>query len=99
MSEIKGIPENIDDKLFTLKYNCGEETHLKPDPEYCKKCKGKNCTYFCPANVYEWNEEDQKLNVGFENCLECGACRIGCPTQSIEWNYPEGGKGVTFKCG
>jgi ferredoxin like protein len=97
--EKKGIPEHIDDKLFTVKYNCDEESHLKPNQDECKKCKDRPCTYVCPANVYEWSEEQQKLLVGFENCLECGACRIACSSHTLEWKYPKAGCGVTFKLG
>lgn len=100
MSDIKQlIPEHIDDKLFTLKYKPGEKTHLNPNQANCAKCEGKPCTYFCPAHVYDWDQEQKKLLVGFENCLECGACRIGCPSQSLDWKYPEAGCGVTFKYG
>lgn len=99
MSNIKGVPENVDDKLFSVKYNPAEKPHLIANQELCKECKEKSCTNFCPAHVYEWDEEGQKLLVGYENCLECGACRIACPSKSIEWDYPKGGCGVTFKCG
>ena len=100
MSEVKKIiPANIDDKLGTLKYKPGEESHLIPTPSDCARCEAKPCTNFCPAHVYEWNEEQDKLLVNFENCLECGACRIGCTYQSIKWTYPTAGCGVTFKCG
>jgi ferredoxin like protein len=99
MNDKKQIPENIDDKLFTVKYKCDEETHLNPDQEVCKKCKDRTCTYVCPANVYSWDEEQKKLLVGFENCLECGACRIACTSHTLEWKYPKAGYGVTFKYG
>lgn len=91
------IPENIDDKLFKVKYTCDSESHIKPDFEKCKTCKSKICTIICPAKVYEWDEEKQKLFVGFENCLECGACRIGCEKKCIDWKHPKAGFGVTFK--
>ena len=81
----KTIPEHIDDKLFTVKYKPDEKTHLEPTQEDCKKCKGKECTFVCPANVYSWDEEQNKLLVGFENCLECGACRIACGAQTLKW--------------
>jgi len=99
MSDIKGNPQNLDDKLASVKYNPSEKSHLIPNPEDCQRCKDKPCLAFCPAHVYEWDEEGEKLLVGYENCLECGACRIGCTYQSIEWEYPEGGCGVTFKFG
>lgn len=90
---------SIDDKLFKVKYVPDEETHLKPDAEQCLICESKVCTYICPAHVYEWDEENKKLIVGHENCLECGACRIACAKKCIKWEYPKGTKGVTFKNG
>ncbi len=99
MSEKKPIPEHIDDKLFTVKYKCDECSHLIPDQEDCKICPDKPCTYICPANVYEWDEAQNKLLVGFENCLECGACRVACTAKTLGWQYPKSGCGVTFKYG
>ena len=90
---------NIDIKLYTLKYSPDTESHLKPDKEKCKTCKTRNCTYICPAKVYEWNDENQELIINYENCLECGACRIACEKKAIDWQYPKGTKGVTFKQG
>lgn len=69
---------------------------MKPDKEQCKLCESKNCTYICPAQVYEWNEEKQEIIVNYENCLECGACRIACERKAIDWKYPKGTKGVTL---
>ena len=91
--------DNIDDKLAKVKYVSAEESHLKPDQEKCQKCKSKICTYFCPANVYMWDGEAQKLLVRYENCLECGACKIGCEKKCVEWEYPKAGCGVSFKYG
>ncbi len=89
----------LDDKLFTVKFKPDGASHLKPDMEKCKDCLSKICTTICPAKVYEWNETDGKLLVNFENCLECGACRIVCEHKCIDWEYPRGTKGVTFKNG
>ena len=90
---------NIDKKLFTLKYSPDIQSHLKPNKKDCKNCKTKACTFICPAQVYEWSEEKQELIVRYENCLECGACRIACEHKSLDWKYPKGTKGVTFKQG
>lgn len=89
----------LDEKLYTIKYTPDTESHLKPDVQKCKECISKVCTKICPANVYEWNEDEQKLTVNHENCLECGACRIACENKCIGWEYPKGNKGVTFKNG
>lgn len=90
---------NIDKKLYTLKYSPDTESHLKPDNEKCRLCENRYCTHICPAEVYEWSEEKQELIVNYENCLECGACRIACEKKAIDWQYPKGTKGVTFKQG
>ena len=89
----------LEDKLFTVKYSPDTISHLNPDNEMCKMCTSKICTKICPANVYEWDEANQKLVVNFENCLECGACRVACEKKCIKWEYPKGTKGVTFKLG
>lgn len=93
------LNKNIDEKLFTVKYVSDEESHLIPDQEKCRRCVSKACTLFCPAHVYEWDDERNILLVGHENCLECGACRIACELKCIEWHYPKGTRGVTFKHG
>ena len=90
---------NIDDKLNKLKYNCDVNSHLLPEQDKCLNCQSKICTVICPANVYEWDENNNKLIVNFENCLECGACKIACEKNCIKWSYPKSGKGVTFKFG
>lgn len=89
----------LDDKLFKVKYVCDDYSHLHPDKAKCRECKSKVCIYVCPAHVYEWDDETNKLAVGHENCLECGACRIACEKKCIDWHYPKGTKGVTFKLG
>jgi len=87
---------NIDDKLFLNTYNADTISHLIiKDEAICAKCEEKPCTEICPARVYEY--KDDKLVVGFEGCLECGACRISCPHDNIDWNYPRGGFGVQFR--
>ena len=91
--------ENIDDKLSRVKTNPDESSHLIRDVEQCKVCKTKACVYICPANVYNWDEDKQELTVCFENCLECGACRIACERNCIEWKYPRGKHGITLKNG
>ena len=90
---------NIDDKLFKVKSFPSEESHLVLDNEKCKNCISKICESICPANVYEWSEEKQEILVRYENCLECGACKIACEQKAINWQYPQGNRGVIFKRG
>ena len=90
-------PQKIEDKLFTIKYKTDNQSHLIPDMSKCLQCLDKTCTIICPANVYSYNNEEKKLTVSYEKCLECGACRIAC--KHIDWIYPKSGKGVQFKNG
>ena len=96
MSDDK-IKKTIEDKLTTIKYNCDSESQLVIDRELCKNCESRCCTYICPAKVYVYDENQNIINVDYENCLECGACRIACPYGAINWNYPKAGYGVVFK--
>ena len=90
------------DKLFTVKYveDTGHAHIEVVDQAVCAtKCKGKYCNHFCPAGVYEWDEEQQKNLVSFGNCIECGACSIGCPFDNITCHSPRGGFGAQYRLG
>ena len=93
------MTEKIEDKLAKVKYKSDTETHLKVCQQDCQNCKKRSCEIVCPAKVYEYDEEKREMKVAFENCLECGACRIACERKSLDWQYPKGTKGVTFKQG
>ena len=94
-------PMTIQDKLYLDRFNADKQSHLFIiDPEVClHKCPEQYCTKFCPAHVYEWDEEAQKILVGYEGCVECGTCRIGCPFRNIKWLNPRGGYGVQYRQG
>lgn len=87
----------LEDRLYTVKCTPDTQSHLHPDQKCCLECRSKICTKICPADVYEWDEESKKLIVNFENCLECGACRIACESSSLDWEYPRGNKGLMYK--
>jgi len=90
----------IEDKLFLVGFKPDESaSHLiVRSQEVCRySCPRKLCTTFCPAQVYKW--ENDSLSVGYNACLECGACRIGCPFGNIEWRYPRGGFGLQYRYG
>jgi ferredoxin like protein len=94
------MSESIADKLFLIRYKCDEQSHLViKEADACIKCVTKDCNYFCPADVYNWEDLKQTTNVAFENCIECGTCRIACPSDNVGWVYPKGGFGITYKFG
>lgn len=89
---------NLKEKLSLDTYKISKEDHLKVNQELCDKCTNKCCLWICPAAVYTLDDEN-KIRVESEACLECGTCLIACKSGSIEWDYPKGGFGVQFKYG
>ena len=90
---------NLNEKLSTLKYKKDKDSHLVVDNDVCLRCKEKFCTFICPACVYEWDETTKTMIIRYENCLECGACKIACEKKNINWKYPSVEYGVKFKNG
>jgi ferredoxin like protein len=90
----------VDDILMSLKYFVDEGTsHLIiKSQDVCKQCQYKPCLYFCPVRVYT-SQADGQTQVGYQACVECGSCRVGCPYGNIEWKLPRGGYGVAYKFG
>ena len=65
--------------------------------EICEGCVTKPCVIVCPVQCYQ--KEKNKLIFSWENCVECGSCRIVCSEGAITWNFPRGGYGVCFRFG
>lgn len=90
----------VDDLLMTLKYYVDEqEVHLKlKDPVVCIDCPNKRCLYICPVGAYQEQPNGEVL-IAFQSCIECGTCRVMCPKSNVDWKYPRGGFGVSYKFG
>ena len=91
----------LEEKLFLDQYRVDNRSHLKiKDPAVCLQCKDRQCTVICPAGVYKWDAEGKKIVVGWENCMEMGACIVACNEfDNIEMTYPRGGYGIRYKFG
>jgi electron-transferring-flavoprotein dehydrogenase len=67
----------------------------------CAEEYGNPCERFCPAAVYEMEENSstgrRELKVNFSNCVHCKTCDIADPYQIINWVTPEGGGGPNYK--
>ncbi len=76
------------------------ESHISIDPEACRaRCVGRPCLRVCPAALYEWNVEADRLVVEYAGCLECGTCLVACREEALSWRYPRGGYGVQYRYG
>lgn len=91
---------NLEDKIFLVKINKYRDSHLViKDQRVCRDCENRECTYICPVKTYTWEKENREVKVAYENCYECGTCRVSCPYENIRWEYPPGGFGVEFRYG
>jgi ferredoxin like protein len=87
----------IEDKLTTTRFNVDAEPHIRVNTEICETCPEQACLYVCPVQNYVLS--DGKLVFSWQGCLECGACRIACTREAIDWAYPRGGFGVCLRYG
>lgn len=89
----------IDNLLMTIKYFTDEEVvHLQLiDAEACVSCE-QPCLYFCPVGAYQ-RQADGHVVIAAQSCVECGSCRLMCPHKNVNWQYPRGGFGVSYKFG
>ena len=60
---------------------------LQFNKDLCNNCI--MCTTVCPHEVFERKNKIVSLR-RIENCMECGASQLNCPTGAIQW--VEGGQ-------
>lgn len=91
----------LEEKLYRVRYEVDKDhPHIRVDQEVCRKCVKRVCTFICPAGVYmESPSTPGQIQVRYENCLECGTCRVACACEGIRWDYPNGGMGVQYRFG
>lgn len=91
---------DVDELISSVKYYVDDElAHLWiKDHAVCAGCDAKPCLNFCPVSVYRLDRQG-KIMVGYQACVECGSCRVGCPFLNIGWVLPRGGYGVAYKFG
>ena len=58
-----------------------EAPTIKVNPGTCSKCD--LCTRICPTRIFKATNGDDKVIAHPEECVLCGQCICGCPTNSI----------------
>lgn len=61
-------------------------------PSINKKCINcGNCYEICPGDVFDWPDQKKKPIVFYPiECWHCGACRLECLVDAIEYYFPLG---------
>jgi ferredoxin like protein len=73
--------------------------HIVVDPDACATCGPRPCVPACPAGLYAL-DADGRMTFDHAGCLECGTCRVVCPSGGIvAWTYPRPGFGVGYRQG
>jgi ferredoxin like protein len=88
---------NIENLTQMTRFVSDEQAHIILNKEICQTCEQHVCIQACPAKCYVLTVETQRMDVVWENCLECGTCLIICDKKAIDWSYPRGGYGVDYR--
>ena len=88
---------SITDRLALDIFNIDKEPHIKIRKDCKRNCNTRPCLIVCPAECFK--EVEGEVVFSYEGCLECGTCRIVCGEDALEWNYPRGGFGITYRRG
>ncbi len=92
----------LQDKIALIQFNPDySKPHIAVEKQaVCSTCKAKQCLSICPAGVFKWDcQPGSPIAVLYEQCVECGACRLACPFTNIQFSYPTGGMGVAYQQG
>eukprot|EP01029_Cantina_marsupialis_P022965 TRINITY_DN5656_c0_g1_i1.p1 TRINITY_DN5656_c0_g1~~TRINITY_DN5656_c0_g1_i1.p1 ORF type:complete len:562 (+),score=178.33 TRINITY_DN5656_c0_g1_i1:56-1741(+) len=83
--------------LSGVNHEHGQPSHLKVKDDAIVKELVETFDYpegkFCPAGVYEMNEETGMPEINAQNCIHCKACDIKAAGNNIKWTVPEAGGG------
>ena len=75
-----------------------EDPHIRIRVGMEKDPRLKPAIRLCPASLYSENERGEMI-LDTDGCLECGACRLACGADVLDWHYPKGGTGVQYRFG
>jgi ferredoxin like protein len=91
------VASTLEEKMATVRFRVDDRPHITVDSAICLNCSLRACVYVCPANLFT-PLDDGSILFNYEQCFECGTCYIACNEEgAIQWSYPRGGYGVTFR--
>lgn len=91
------VNTTLDEKMRTVRFQVDDEPHIRVHAEICNECAVRSCLYVCPAKLFV-PLADGGILFNYEQCFECGACYLACNQEgAIEWSYPRGSFGVTYR--
>ena len=86
-----------------VKHEHDQPSHLRVKPQQQAMANGDSFKIFggpesklCPAKVYEYPDNRDKLQISAQNCIHCKCCSIKTPNEFIRWTVPEGGGGPQY---
>lgn len=89
----------IQDLLARNRFVTDSESHIRVDQALARSTgTGRRLVAVCPARVYT-EEPDGTIAVEHAACLECGACLAVADPGTLEWRYPRGGHGISYREG
>jgi len=76
-----------------------EEPHIHVNQEIARSTgTAARIIAACPAQVYSLGP-DGSVQVEYAACLECGTCFMIAAPGALEWHYPRGGFGISYREG
>ncbi|MEW6487534.1 MAG: 4Fe-4S dicluster domain-containing protein [Thermodesulfobacteriota bacterium] len=94
MSDARRLAEKLGLDVFKP----GKQPHIRIRPGQENDPRLGRAIPLCPAGLYS-RDDQGRVALTVDGCLECGTCRVVCGTEVLEWAYPEGGCGVQFRFG
>ena len=98
MSATDYEPVNVKAKLGLDVFKEGGEFHIQIKADKADDKRLLACVRLCPAGLYNLDEQG-KVVLSTDGCLECGTCKIICTDEVLSWVYPEGASGVQYRFG
>ena len=82
--------------LSTTIFDVDDQPHIIVDGSKCVNCGDHPCLRFCPAQCFTAADEG-KIDYYYVGCVECGTCLIMCKPEAVQWNFPRGGHGISYR--